>query len=169
MPKTEWDKNGTHSTFSRKKWNEVPVLAAKNSTLLPKMELLFILANRQKRTPHYGSRQVHFLGLRQRRTSTSDSIGPPTASDFNLRQHRTSTSDSIGPPTTSDFNLRQHRTSDSVGLHLRQRRSSISDSVGLLSPTAADFYLRQRRTSSPTASERTTISDSVGLQSPTAS
>ena len=49
---TEWDKNGTHSTFSRKKWNGVPVLAAKNSTLLPKMELLFILANRQKRTPH---------------------------------------------------------------------------------------------------------------------
>ena len=41
-----------HSTFSRKKWNGVPVLAAKNSTLLPKMELLFILANRQKRTPH---------------------------------------------------------------------------------------------------------------------
>ena len=80
-------------------------------------------------------------------------------------------SDSVGlqPPTASDLNLRQHRTSDSVGLHLRQRRSSISDSVGLLSPTASDFYLRQRRTSSPTASDRTTISDSVGLQSPTAS
>ena len=31
-----------HSTLSRKKWNGVPVLAAKNSTLLPKMELLFI-------------------------------------------------------------------------------------------------------------------------------
>ena len=41
-----------HSTFSRKKWNGVPVLAAKNSTLLPKVELLCILANRQKRTPH---------------------------------------------------------------------------------------------------------------------
>ena len=75
-------------------------------------------------------------------------------SDSNLRQHRTS--DSIGPPTVSDF------ISDSVGLlsptasdfYLRQRRTSISDSVGLLSPTASDFYLRQRRTS---------ISDSVGL------
>ena len=33
-----------HSTFSRKKWNGVPVLAAKNSTPLPKMERLFILA-----------------------------------------------------------------------------------------------------------------------------
>ena len=75
-----------------------------------------------------------FLSLRQRRTSTSDSIGPPTASDFNLRQHRTS--DSV-PPTASD--------------HLRQRRTTISDSVGLLSPTASDFNLRQRRT---------TISDS---------
>ena len=32
-----------HTTFSRKKWNGVPVLAAKNSTPLPKMELLFIL------------------------------------------------------------------------------------------------------------------------------
>ena len=51
----------------------------------------------------------------------------------------------------------------------RQRRTSISDSVGLLSPTASDFYLRQRRTSSLTASDRTTISDSVGLQCPTAS
>ena len=89
-----------------------------------------------------------FLGLRQRRTSTSDSIGPqpPTASD--LRQRRTSTSDGIGPPKASDF------ISDSVGVlsptasdfYLRQRRTSISDSVGLLSPTASDFYLRQRRT-----------------------
>ena len=42
-------KMAPHSTSSRKKWNGVPVLAAKNSTLLPKMELL---ANRQKRTPH---------------------------------------------------------------------------------------------------------------------
>ena len=40
MPKTT-----PHSTFSRKKWNGVPVLAAKNSTLLPKMELPFILTN----------------------------------------------------------------------------------------------------------------------------
>ena len=48
MPKTEWAKNGT---FSRKKWNGVPVLAAKNSTLLPKMELLFILAKTEKKTP----------------------------------------------------------------------------------------------------------------------
>ena len=39
-------KMAPHSTLSRKKWNGVPVLAAKNSTLLPKMELL---ANRQKR------------------------------------------------------------------------------------------------------------------------
>ena len=38
-------KMAPHSTFSRKKWNGVPVLAAKNSTLLPKMELLFILAS----------------------------------------------------------------------------------------------------------------------------
>ena len=52
----------------------------------------------------YGSRQVHFFGS-------------PTASDFNLRQlasdlrqRRTSTSDSIGPPIASDF------ISDSVGL-----------------------------------------------------
>ena len=30
-------KMAPHSTFSRKKWNGVPVLAAKNSTLLPKM------------------------------------------------------------------------------------------------------------------------------------
>ena len=96
----------------------------------------------------YGSRQVHFLGLRQCRTSPSDSIGPPTASDFNLRQHRTSTSDSIGPqpPTASD---------------LRQCRTSTSDIVRL--------HLRQCRLLSPTASDRTTISDSVGLQSPTAS
>ena len=105
--------------------------------------------------------------LRQRRTSTSDSIGPrtsfPTVSDFYLRQRRTTISDSVGLlsptvwkptsalfgfPTASDFNLRQHRTLD-----------FISDSVGLLSPTASDYDLRQRRTS---------ISDSVGLQSPTA-
>ena len=43
-------KMAPHSTFSRKKWNGVPVLAAKNSTLLPKMELLFILAT-EKNTP----------------------------------------------------------------------------------------------------------------------
>ena len=36
-------KMAPHTTFSRKKWNGVPVLAAKNSTPLPKMELLFIL------------------------------------------------------------------------------------------------------------------------------
>ena len=41
-------KTAPHSTFSRKKWNGVPVLAAKNSTLLPKMELLFILATDRK-------------------------------------------------------------------------------------------------------------------------
>ena len=35
--------NGQKTFFSRKKWNGVPVLAAKNSTPLPKMELLFIL------------------------------------------------------------------------------------------------------------------------------
>ena len=73
-------------------------------------------------------------------------------------------------PTASDFYLRQHRTtiSDSVGLlsptasdyNLRQRRTSISDSVELQSPTASDCNLRQRQT---------TISDSVRLQSPTAS
>ena len=40
MPKWNEQKN---ATFSRKKWNGVPVLAAKNSTLLPKVELLFIL------------------------------------------------------------------------------------------------------------------------------
>ena len=71
--------------------------------------------------------------LRQRRTSTSDSIGPPTASDF--------ISDSVGvlSPTALDFYLRQRRTciSDSVGLHLRQRRT------GLQSPTASDFNLQQ--------------------------
>ena len=36
-------KMAPHTTFSRKKWNGVPVLAAKNGTPLPKMELLFIL------------------------------------------------------------------------------------------------------------------------------
>ena len=41
-------KTAPHSTFSRKKWNGVPVLAAKNSTLLPKIELLFILATDRK-------------------------------------------------------------------------------------------------------------------------
>ena len=43
MPKMERAKMAPHTTFSRKKWNGVPVLAAKNSTPLPKMELLFIL------------------------------------------------------------------------------------------------------------------------------
>ena len=97
-----------------------------------------------------------FLGLRQRRTSTSDSIGPPTASDFNFRQHRTSDSVGLQPPTASD--LRQRRTSSPTAseFYLRQRRTSISDSGGLLSPTASDFIsdsvrqdynLRQRRTS----------------------
>ena len=63
-----------------------------------------------------------FFGLRQRRTSTSDSIGPPTASDF--------ISDSVGllSPTASDYNLRQRRTTNIV---------TISDSVGLQSPTAS--------------------------------
>ena len=36
-------KMAPHTTFSRKKRNGVPVLIVKNSTLLPKMELLFIL------------------------------------------------------------------------------------------------------------------------------
>ena len=73
-----------------------------------------------------------FLDLRQRRTSTSDSIGPPTASDFNLRrQHQTSDSVGLQPPTASDF------ISDSVGLlsPTASDRTTISDSVGLQSPT----------------------------------
>ena len=41
----------------------VLVLAAKNSTLLPKMELLFILANRQKRTPHGASLAAKYTQL----------------------------------------------------------------------------------------------------------
>ena len=65
---------------------------------------------RQRRT---SSPTASDFYLRQRRTqSISDSVGllSPTASDFYLRQRRTSTSDSIGPTTASDF------ISDSVGL-----------------------------------------------------
>ena len=45
-------KMAPHSTLSRRKWNGVPVLAAKNSTLLPKMELLFIVATVIDRKEH---------------------------------------------------------------------------------------------------------------------
>ena len=75
-----------------------------------------------------------FLGLRQRRTSISDSVRllSPTVSDFYLRQRRTTISDSVGllSPIASDYNF-------------RQRRTTISDSVGLQSPTASDFNLQQ--------------------------